>query len=142
MCQRYSLDARSNIYTTGFHLSTANKVTEDIKHLPFDSTNWQALLGTMPTADFDSSVEKIDHDTVTRYMFTSGSTGMPKGVIHDHGRSCYQLASSSAVRNRSGGEEEMKVLDWMPWSYGGAGVMRIDNNLAGAGSAYFDTWLL
>jgi len=133
------LDALSNIDTTGLHLITADKVTEDSKRLLFDSTNWQALLDTMHTADVDNSVEKIDHDTVTRYMFTSGSTGMPKGVIHDHGMSCYQLASGSAVRNRSGGEKEMKVLDWMPWSHVGAGVMRIANILEEAGSVYLDT---
>ena len=133
------LDALSNIDPTGLHLISTETMVEGSNALAFDPTDWHALLNTAATTDVDLSVAKINHNTVTRYMFTSGSTGMPKGVIHDHGMSCYQLASGSAVKNRSGGAQEMKVLDWMPWSHVGAGVMRIANILEEAGSIYLDT---
>lgn len=132
----------------GVDCSTLRLITRDDSNISdidsqdeqvLDTTNWQTLIETNATADVDESISKINHDTITRYMFTSGSTGMPKGVIHDHGMSCYQLASSNGVKHKSTAREETRVLDWMPWSHVGAGVMRLAMTLDSAGSIYLDT---
>ncbi len=39
------------------------------------------LVKTQPSSDVRASMDAIDHETVAKYLFTSGSTGMPKGVI-------------------------------------------------------------
>ena len=97
------------------------------------------LLATAATDAVDRSIQKINHDTITRYMFTSGSTGMPKGVIHTHGMSCYLLASTNGLQGDKNLELDTRVLDWMPWSHVGAGVMRIATIIDAAGSIYLDT---
>lgn len=88
-------------------------------------------------------LDAIEHDTVARYMFTSGSTGMPKGVIYTHGMMVNSLAMHGGL-NRLTGEgglipEGSRVLEWMPWSHTGAGVMRLNAVIAGGGSIYFDS---
>ena len=46
------------------------------------------------------SMDKIDHDTIAKYLFTSGSTGMPKGVIQTHGMMCAVIAAQEALAHR------------------------------------------
>ena len=89
--------------------------------------------------EVDSSIAKINHNTITRYMFTSGSTGMPKGVIHTHGMGCAMLAAVAGLSSNEPPEVPPRVLDWMPWSHVGAGVMRITSMIAAGGSIYLDT---
>lgn len=45
------------------------------------ATSLDDLLRTVPAADVTRSMDEIDHGTIAKYLFTSGSTGMPKGVI-------------------------------------------------------------
>ncbi len=97
------------------------------------------LLATEPTPDVDASIAGIDHDTITRYMFTSGSTGMPKGVIQTQGMHAAFLGAMRAFDEGAARADEVRVLDWMPWSHTGAGVMRINSIVADGGSVYLDT---
>lgn len=101
--------------------------------------NFDDVIGTAVTDDVDRSIDAIDHETVSRYMFTSGSTGMPKGVIVTHGMTCHLLASAEGLRDAPDPEVPTRVLDWMPWSHVGAGVMRLANMINVAGSIYLDT---
>lgn len=113
----------------------ANRVRIDAA----DDEAWDRIVSTAATKDVDASIEQTDHDTVTRYMFTSGSTGMPKGVIVTQGMTCHMLAASAGLREPGGIDTETRVLDWMPWSHVGAGVMRIASMLSVGGSIYLDT---
>lgn len=104
-----------------------------------DVVDWRQVLSTEPTNAVDGEIEAIDHDTVTRYMFTSGSTGMPKGVIVTHGMSCYMLAAGTALRDGPDTTTPSRVLDWMPWSHVGAGIMRVASVINAAGEIWLDT---
>jgi feruloyl-CoA synthase len=97
------------------------------------------VVATASTTAVDVAIDTITHDTITRYMFTSGSTGMPKGVIHTHGMACKLIAGVEVRGARGASEEEVRVLEWMPWSHVGAGVMRINSIVNSAGSIYLDT---
>ncbi|MCB0990301.1 MAG: AMP-binding protein [Acidimicrobiales bacterium] len=103
------------------------------------SVEFSQLLATEATEAVDRSIDAIDHDTVTRYMFTSGSTGMPKGVIHNHGMHAAFLAAGNAFSEPFDETVDTRVLDWMPWSHVGAGVMRLNTVVFDAGSVYLDT---
>lgn len=98
----------------------------------------EEILSTEPTAEVDESIAAITPHTITRYMFTSGSTGMPKGVIVNHRMTCQMLASSAAMKNPLASEAAPRVLDWMPWSHVGAGVMRLASMINAGGSVYLD----
>lgn len=90
----------------------------------------------------DGSIDSIDHETVARYMFTSGSTGTPKAVIYTQGMMCAQMAQMAGLNRPDADfdpDAHARVLDWMPWSHTGAGVMRLNAMIAAGGSIYFDT---
>ena len=80
----------------------------------------------------------LDADSVARYMFTSGSTGSPKGVIHTHGMVSAFLAARAALNEDRLESEPQRVLDWMPWSHVGAGVLRMSSVMNVGGSIYID----
>ena len=101
----------------------------------FDDT----VASTVAGPDVDASIDRIDHDTVTRYMFTSGSTGMPKGVIHTQGMACQLIAATEGRVGVRAVGPEVRVLDWMPWSHVGAGVMRVNGIITNGGSIFLDT---
>lgn len=149
------LEAVLDVVKPGFVFAEALSVHSDaLQNIQFDTAqveliavqddgaatvNFSDLLATHATDAVDDSIQKINHDTITRYMFTSGSTGMPKGVIHTHGMSCYLLASSNGLQGDKDLELGTRVLDWMPWSHVGAGVMRVAMIIDAAGSIYLDT---
>ena len=84
-----------------------------------------------------NAIHALTHDTVAKYMFTSGSTGMPKGVIHTHGMICGLIAGQRALRDIDS-ESPPIVLDWMPWSHVGAGQMRLYGTVSQGGTIYLD----
>lgn len=80
----------------------------------------------------------LGHDTIARYMFTSGSTGSPKGVIHTHGMIAAMLAARAALGEDVPEAESPRFLDWMPWSHVGAGVLRLAFVVQAGGAVYID----
>ncbi len=63
------------------------------------ATSYDELLNTNKSPDVRAAMEKIGHDTVAKYLFTSGSTGMPKGVIQTHRMMMAQIAAAEALRS-------------------------------------------
>lgn len=85
------------------------------------------------------SMEKIDHGTVAKYLFTSGSTGMPKGVLQTHGMMCAVVAAQEALRiEEPEADESPQSLEWMPWNHISAGNIGFNNNLNAGGTVYLD----
>jgi feruloyl-CoA synthase len=104
-----------------------------------NAESWDAVMTTEATAEVDDSIDRINHDTVTRYMFTSGSTGMPKAVIYTHGMCCAFIASEQGLQENEAEETATRVLEWMPWSHVGGGVMRLTAIIAAGGAIWLDT---
>jgi feruloyl-CoA synthase len=101
------------------------------------TTSYSDLIATTPTKDVAASMDTIDHDTVAKYLFTSGSTGMPKGVIQTHGMMCAVVAATEALRTETP-DEIPQSLEWMPWNHISAGNIGFNGNLNAGGTVYLD----
>jgi len=100
------------------------------------AVDWQDVL-THPTVDDpDAAVAAIDPDTPLRYMLTSGSTGLPKVVVHTHRMWCHLISGAASVLAEVSGWG-VRTLDWMPWSHV-AGASVLIGSLANGGTFYLD----
>src|SRR5689334_8441086 len=74
------------------------------------------LLETNPGSTLEREHLKVGPDSVAKILFTSGSTGIPKGVINTHRMLCsnqQMLAQAWPFV-----EEKPPVLvDWLPWNH-------------------------
>lgn len=102
-------------------------------------TSYASLLESNVGPAVAASVAKIDHDTVAKYLFTSGSTGMPKGVIQTHRMMVAVVAAGEAVRSEEPDPDEIpQTLEWMPWNHISAGNISFNGNLNAGGTIYLD----
>jgi feruloyl-CoA synthase len=102
------------------------------------TTAYDDLLKTNAGPAVAASMEKISHGTVAKYLFTSGSTGMPKGVIQTHGMMCALVAASEALRTEPELDEIPQSLEWMPWNHISAGNIGFNNNMNAGGTVHLD----
>lgn len=107
-------------------------------HLP-DVATWPLIAATPVTDDVQASIERIGPQTVAKYQFTSGSTGLPKAVIVTQRMLCSAaMMAAQMVEWPEGEMPETVVLDWLPWSHvaGGHGVFNAV--LMEGGTLYID----
>jgi feruloyl-CoA synthase len=105
----------------------------DMQSLPFCE-----LAATTPTEAVARSLARIDGKTVGKYLFTSGSTGMPKAVVNTQEMMCANVAMGQMSRVRKEGEPPAVMLDWLPWNHTMGGNATLHANLADGGTTYID----
>jgi feruloyl-CoA synthase len=76
-------------------------------------------------------------DTVAKYLFTSGSTGMPKAVINTHGMLCANMQMQRQVAPVLA-EEPPVMVDWAPWNHTAGGNSNFHIILHNGGTLYID----
>ena len=101
------------------------------------TTPFAKLCGVRPAATVDAAHAKVGPDTVAKILFTSGSTGQPKGVINPQRMLC-----ANQTMMRSGlafvADEPPVLLDWLPWNHTFGGNHNFGLVLHNGGSLYID----
>jgi feruloyl-CoA synthase len=100
-------------------------------------TAFDSLLATAPTPQVDSALDATHADTIAKFLFTSGSTKLPKAVINTHRMWCanqQQMRQSMPVLQ--GGPP--LLVDWLPWNHTFGGNHNFGLVLYNGGTLYID----
>ena len=101
-------------------------------------TPFASLTQTTPGNDVEESYARLNFDMVAKYLFTSGSTGMPKAVITTQRMMCVNSVMPRSVTVEEEDEEPSVLLNWLPWNHCFGGNAILNNLLVGGGSLYID----
>jgi feruloyl-CoA synthase len=122
-----TVDPSVEIVTRGDNLIVAGRRTT-----PFSS-----LRLTRRTDDVDRARAAVEPDAIAKILFTSGSTGVPKGVINTHRMLC---ANQQMILEAMPflGDEPPVLVDWLPWHHTFGGNHNIGIVIYNGGSLYLD----
>ena len=95
------------------------------------------LLATVPTAAVDAAHAKVGPDTIAKFLFTSGSTKLPKAVINTQRMLC---ANQQMIRQCFPAlqQEPPVLVDWLPWNHTFGGNHNVGITLYNGGTLYID----
>jgi feruloyl-CoA synthase len=101
------------------------------------ATPFAELLAVKPTAAVDRAHAAVGPDTIAKFLFTSGSTGNPKGVINTQRMLC---ANQAMIRGTLAfiADEPPVLVDWPPWNHTFGGNHDFGMVLHNGGSFYID----
>ncbi|MBX9699856.1 MAG: AMP-binding protein [Acetobacteraceae bacterium] len=101
------------------------------------ATPWAALMGDPSDAALDRLIAAVDPEATSKILFTSGSTGVPKGVPASH----RMLAANQQQMAQVWPfllEEPPVMLDWLPWSHCFGGSHNLNMALRFGGTLWID----
>ena len=95
------------------------------------------LLASEPTPRVDEAFAAVGPDTVAKILFTSGSTGVPKGVVNTQRMLC---ANQQMLAQAWPFVEDRPpvVVDWLPWNHTFGGNHNFNMVLRNGGTLYVD----
>ena len=100
-------------------------------------TTFEALCSTPATAQVDAAIAATGPDTIVKFLFTSGSTKLPKAVINTQRLWCanqQQMAQSMPVL----AEAPLVLVDWLPWNHTFGGNHNFGMVVFHGGTMYID----
>ncbi len=101
------------------------------------ATPIEELLSAKAGSRIDTAYAKVGPDTVAKILFTSGSTGAPKGVINTHRMLCSNQQAWAQLWPFV--EDIPPVLcEWLPWNHTFGGNATFNMVLRNGGTLYVD----
>ncbi|MEY4884250.1 MAG: hypothetical protein RIS34_2104 [Pseudomonadota bacterium] len=100
-------------------------------------TRFDDILATPALPAVDAAMQATGPDTIVKFLFTSGSTKLPKAVINTHRMWCanqQQMRQSMPVL----AEEPPVLVDWLPWNHTFGGNHNCGLVLYNGGTLYID----
>ncbi len=101
------------------------------------TTPFADLIATVPTAAVESAHATVDADTIAKFLFTSGSTKLPKAVINTQRMLC---SNQQMIRQcfRQLAAEPPVLVDWLPWNHTFGGNHNVGLVIYNGGTLYID----
>ena len=100
-------------------------------------TPFSALTEMRPTPAVDAAFARVGPDTIAKILFTSGSTGQPKGVINTQRMMCANQESAAAAWTVLNDHPPV-IVDWLPWNHTFGGNHNFNMMLRNGGTLYID----
>lgn len=118
-------------------LHNATLIVADNDQAPEGSLRFSDMLGGGDDAAVEAAYQMVTPDTVAKILFTSGSTGYPKGVINTQRMMCASQQAKLQVWPFLA-EHPPVLLDWLPWNHTFGGNHNFNVILANGGTLYVD----
>ncbi|HVW52097.1 MAG TPA: feruloyl-CoA synthase [Trinickia sp.] len=99
-------------------------------------TAFATLLDT-PLRDIDAAHAGVSGETIAKFLFTSGSTSLPKAVPTTHRMLCANQQMLLETFPQFGIEPPV-LVDWLPWNHTFGGSHNIGIALYNGGTLYID----
>ena len=101
------------------------------------SSTFTELLATVATPAVEAAMQATGPDTIVKFLFTSGSTKLPKAVINTQRMWCanqQQMAQSMPVLTQA----PPVLVDWLPWNHTFGGNHNFGMVVFHGGTLYID----
>lgn len=127
-----------------FRAALATLPLDSVKVISVDgaqgASHFAALADVAATPKVDELTNALRPESVAKYLFTSGSTGMPKPTPQTQGALTAQIAGFRALAawDKIPDPGALRVLDWMPWSHIAGGNVGFNRCLEYGGTFHID----
>ena len=100
-------------------------------------TPFSTLTEVRPTPAVEAAFARVGPDTLAKILFTSGSTGQPKGVINTQRMMCANQESAAAAWTFLNDQPPV-IVDWLPWNHTFGANHNFNMMLRNGGTLYID----